>query len=611
MIGIFANIGESFYNIGSNLVTGFLDGIQDMWHTVTGWLGEKVSGLMSMITGPKMLDENSPSKWGYRVGEYLDIGLANGIEAGADTMENAAGKAVGGVQTAISTVRDWAGEIGRYISRDLANGIEQEKSKAQQAAEKVASNIYSGLSTWADRLTKYEALSLQDQLELWQGILARFRHGTDQWWSAYDKVFSLKQQVEQEHLKETEAFYDEWFSNIEKAYKREHTSTAEQLADWERILWTLEEGSERWTKVEETVFSLREKLLQENYNATADWITKTTKYMKLSAAEQITLWQDAAKEYAASSEYYGQIQETLFDLRVTAYQDFAAKVEDIAGNIADIQQKAAEDSEAALAKRADEIAHTYKLFEEVTAPEKINGRDLLNNLSSQIRSIRSFYADLDTLAARGMSADVVEEIRAMGVGAAGELKGLLSLTDRQLQQYADLYGEKQELANSIALRELDVLDESTQEKIQEQLDSLRELYEETAPLLGEAFADGIAEGIDAGLPAVMEAAIESARAAATEARRILQWDPAALSTPDAAPADTAASLETLARAAADSTRYAPANTNTNNTAAPEVIQIHTTVEPEPVKIDGSTLVRIIFPDLVEELRRNGYKLEPA
>ena len=66
-------------NIGSRLVEGLRNGIARAWSSLTSW----VSGLMSGLTGlvNRIFGIRSPSRVWAEIGEYLDLGLAQGIES--------------------------------------------------------------------------------------------------------------------------------------------------------------------------------------------------------------------------------------------------------------------------------------------------------------------------------------------------------------------------------------------------------------------------------------------------------------------------------------------------------------------------------------------------
>lgn len=166
-----------------------------------------------------------------------------------------------------------------------------------------------------------------------------------------------------------------------------------------------------------------------------------------------------------------------------------------------------------LSQRSEQIADSYKLFDEVPEYQKRAGTELIANLEDQIASIETFYSSVAALEERGVNAALVEDIRAMGVKASGELQGLLELTDEQLGRYSELYGEKQELANKLAADELKALREETDQAILDQISGVAELYDANAPALGLDFADKLASGMLEGMPAVEEMGRNLANAA--------------------------------------------------------------------------------------------------
>ena len=94
-----------------------------------------------------------------------------------------------------------------------------------------------------------------------------------------------------------------------------------------------------------------------------------------------------------------------------------------------------------------------------------------------------------------------------------ELDALLAMTDEQLSEYADLFGQKQELANRAALEELAGMKAETDAAVRENMQSILDLYHDTAPTLGEEFTKGLSQGILDGIPDVVRAAVEASRAA--------------------------------------------------------------------------------------------------
>ena len=539
--GAFSGLKDRLQTIGGNIIGGLRQGISSAWEGAKGlgnWFRDKIDSLKTAAM--EQLDEHSPSKVFAEIGQYVSLGLRDGIN-------NASGQTIVAVQDiaeslkeTIAPVSNWAVRVGEEVSIGLASGIEEELSEtakaAKDAADKISSNIYSGLSKWADRTAKFERLSLSDQLSMWTEIQKQFSVNSERWWNIEEKLFDLRESV----IKES---YDNMANAIARSVKRENLSLSEQLAAWEGVMSRFSVGSEQWAAAEEKAY----------------------------------------------------------DLRVQLQEEFVNKFKSAAETISGLQ----EDYQKQVSERAKAIAGSYKLFDAVPEKEQVNASELTKNLQGQIKSIRSFYDNLSELSARGVGDSLVEEIRGMGVGASGELAALLSMSDRQLSRYADLYEEKQSLANSVALRELDSLGEETASRIQEQMDKLKVLYDENAPLVGTTFAEGVAEGIRGGMFDIMSAAVEATQGAVDSAKEILSVQPETLKTIS----QISSGQYDLRRQVGKDRYYSLAKTQERTNEGTQLsqslrgqnkMQINV-----PLYIDGQRFARASYNSTAEEARRRG------
>lgn len=264
---------------------------------------------------------------------------------------------------------------------------------------------------------------------------------------------------------------------------------------------------------EDAAVKAAKQLAEKTYQKSQEWLRRQTKFNRLSLAEQLEVWQEIQSGYIKESKQWIQAEEEIFDLREKIQSNFADDVEKLWKNITDAQDKYAD----ALEDRIGDIAGAYKLFGDVQDREAVSGQELTDNLTRQVNVLNDFYGGLDALAARGVSGALVEEIRDMGPKAVDNLDALLAMTDDELSEYAELYGQKQAFANAQAIRELQGLKAETNAQVRENMQSILDLYDETAPTLGEAFTDGLAQGILDGVPDVVSAAVEASRAALTAA----------------------------------------------------------------------------------------------
>lgn len=263
-------------------------------------------------------------------------------------------------------------------------------------------------------------------------------------------------------------------------------------------------------------------------SATSKAFARQIKYQNLSIAEQIEGWVEIQKMFVAGSDEYLDAEEKIFDLKqkqrdddLKAYKEYANKyldtMEKIVDGISDARKKYAD----ALASRTEEIAGSYGLFDEAKPVGQTSGTQLTRNLAGQVRNIERFYTELDNLAQRGVAEGLIEEIRGQGPDALDELLGLLSLSDKQLAEYNDLYERKQTFAAEQAKRELTGLYDETNIVVQDGLRAAWQLVSDGAPDIGLGFAEQLSEGILSGSDKIADAAIESVTGALDAAKEAL------------------------------------------------------------------------------------------
>ncbi|MBR4210956.1 MAG: hypothetical protein IKR84_01025, partial [Oscillibacter sp.] len=464
-----AAIPETMRNIGEN-AKNFFKNID--WHnlgtSVLNLIKNGITALKDAVPNAlRGIAETAKNKFlnfdwkglGKNIVDGIVSGVTNFAGSAVDAVRNLGSDMLHGAMRRLgieSPSKEFAW-VGQMIVEGFAKGVSDNESKAVSEAAKLAQSVYSAVNTEIERQTKRQALSLSEQLEMWREVQRHFEEGSDEWWNARDKVSELETKLASEQAQAIRDTYNGLVQSVEHFTKRYGWSTRTQLSQYEEIRDRFERNSEEWLAVDEKVFDTRQALLKEQ--------------------------QSAWKSYAA---------------------DLKSVTENVSALESGYQKE--------VSKRAGEIANSYKLFAEVPAAEEISGGDLLKNLRAQVDSIGAFYDNLERLSERGVGAALVDEIRSMGVGAADELNALLSLSDKKLAQYAELYGEKQELANNIAVRELSGLREETDAKIRESLEGIESLYDEYAPVIGMSLPQGLAEGIRSGMQEALDAADELANA---------------------------------------------------------------------------------------------------
>lgn len=119
--GVFSGAFSAFLEIGRNIVNGIKQGFSNAWGAFASWVKSKFDGLVGSVKG--LLGIHSPSRvFRDKIGKMLMLGLAEGIQNGIGTVENA----LQDTQTAVLKIAD---ELNRRLvekESELSDAIKAE-----------------------------------------------------------------------------------------------------------------------------------------------------------------------------------------------------------------------------------------------------------------------------------------------------------------------------------------------------------------------------------------------------------------------------------------------------------------------------------------------------
>lgn len=518
----------SFSSIGTNAATNVTDG----WSGSEGSFGSAVAGTMDKSLG---LAEGAAATFNVPGAEAVE-NLASGVQSGIGAVDGAVNSAMSSAQSAGEAAATMFGSVGTSMVTQTTSSIAAAAPAVSSAARGVITTAYTVANSATSMFTSVGqniARGIAAGISAGSGAIAAAARSAVQAAVAAAKaaaaisspsklfrdevgyfmglgVAAGLEDAEDETTKaavklarDTYSKAKEW---IRRTAKMDRWSLQDELNAWIDVQAGFNEGSQQWLDAEETVFDIREKMADEFYKNEEERINKDIKRNKKSLTEQLQMWTDFQNKYEKDSEEWVKIDDKIFDLRLDIAENFEKETEKIWKNIADAQKKYDDKLEDGIEK----IAGAYSLFDDVQDREAVSADELTTNLLRQVNVLGSFYSELDQLAARGVSTEMVDEIREMGPKAVDQLEALLSMSDEQLSEYAMLFGEKQRIASETALKELSGFKEETENTIKENVDSLLEIYNENGPTLGEALTTGITDGIKRGMSSVVDAAIDMA-----------------------------------------------------------------------------------------------------
>lgn len=364
-----------------------------------------------------------------RVMEWLSGVVTKIIEFGSDAKSKALEAAAGIVQTIIDTIAGLPAkmlEIGGNIVDGLIGGIKDKAKGVQSAISEFVKGFKKGF-------TSKDALDVNSPSK-WaysiggfvvDGLVNAVMDGTGKARVAADKFSG----VLKASLGMAASDLAEKNSGIKK----------EQSKFWDELVKITAEGTKEMTDAEEKALREQEAASKEIYDKSTKWIEKKKFYGQLCAADEIKAWQITVEKEGLLASEREQIERNLYTAKKT---------------LADEQRNLEEEYQKNLESRTNALSSFAGLFDRVEKKTDITGSTLLGNLKSQVDAFKIWQEDIQKLSERGITDNLLSELREMGPKAASEINALTTLTDDELNEYVSLFKEKGKIAADQAQSEI-------------------------------------------------------------------------------------------------------------------------------------------------------------
>ena len=113
-VTIFKNYYKDFYSVGSYLVDGFCNGISE--NTWKAEANAKAMAAAAAKAAKKELDEHSPSKVGYRIGNFFGVAFVNAISDHVQNAYNASANMANAAKTGLSNA---ISKVKNFVDNDI------------------------------------------------------------------------------------------------------------------------------------------------------------------------------------------------------------------------------------------------------------------------------------------------------------------------------------------------------------------------------------------------------------------------------------------------------------------------------------------------------------
>jgi tape measure domain-containing protein len=350
---------------------------------------------------------------------------------------------------------------------------------------------YSTSKNWIETEKDYNRLDTKGELEAWERVQARYEDGSEERIEIDKKIYDLKHELIDGNI---DALEDEIEAN-------------------KRLIATLDEGSVAWSNAVKEGEYLKKLLDDANYQNSMDWIQDQEDRGEYSLADKLA-WntrmlnkygkrnKETRKKYekeiyATQKEIYNAYKDFLDDCQ-NVKDDYVEKEKELNEKLEQDIKELEDNYSDTLNSRIQSLYNAYGLFDKVEQKGKTGVSELTKNLQDQVAEFEDWDYTLQQLSKRGLNQALIEELQEMGPSAIANIRGLNSMTDAQLSQYANLWAEKHKEATDRATDELTDLRKETNSQIKDlkttynsDLDELKKDTDEKLGELKDAFLKNI------------------------------------------------------------------------------------------------------------------------
>lgn len=475
----FSSLPERASEWGANIVQGLIDGLASLpgraWDTAVGVGQEILNGLDSIFSF------GSPSEVTTQYGEWVSLGMANGILNKQQDVVNAATsvgaaanqalqkEVMAGLQSAMNNLQSAAGKIweatgnkGSLVDTVVLPFLGAAFDTAKTAASKAASESpFKFNTTGGGGGAKKAVDEVKEMVDKINEELSRVAEPLKN----RSQVAQLTYEMNAAGLKRV--------GNAAAEYRQHVAALTQQMKLQEGVIAATQTAYDKMVQVKgadsKEATDLAVKLAQEKktYIDLRESILDATKaYQEQAEAARKAITEERESLQGLKADLEAVKEKYQNDL-ANALTEYNQKVNDVYTNLKDQEQSLRDEFEKTLQSRADAIANFVGLFDAVQAKDGITGSGLLANLKAQLDQMKNWANNLNALAARGIDQGLLAQLRAMGPSAAAEIAALSSLSDAELAEYVKVWQEKSALAKTQAAAELESQRLETLTKLQQ------------------------------------------------------------------------------------------------------------------------------------------------
>lgn len=417
LTAVMTNITENlplFLSKGSeiliNVVTGILQAMPKIIESAGNILSSFVSFLMANL--PVIL----------KAGGELLLSLVDGIIENLPAVVQSATKAtISFIETVIQNYPQYL-QAGTKILMELVSGIIQRIPQIINTARMIISEL---AMTFISKLPDIVNLGKDIARGIWEGIKSM---GT---WLAG----------------KASDFVDGFLGEVKGFLGIHSPSKVFQNEVGKNIVLGIAKGI---TENEKTVIKTTGELSEHILSEASKWVDDKKFYNQLSLDNELDFWKDLKSMEGLQGEELKEIDKRIYSAKQAIMQEESQTTQ----KVLDDQKRALDEYQGKIDSRVQSLLGFAGIFDKIESDQEVSGKELLSNLKGQVNAFKDWQLNMDKLASRGVSGELLSQLQSMGPKAAGEIQALTELSGQELQKYVNLFAEKGKLAAEQAEKEM-------------------------------------------------------------------------------------------------------------------------------------------------------------
>lgn len=405
LYGYYKDISK--YEIASNLIMkgetekalGYLNNVANGFKTAEQVTGKSIDKTTGKIQGA--------TKEQKKVLEQQVIDTEVNARLMADAYESGVeGVSIEMVNTAkeqAKTAKKEFYKVGGDITKGIGEGAEKEKWTLTGAMERLVTSAVNAAKKKAG--IKSPSKLMKDEVGRWLGL------------GVAKGIEETQSEAEKQIEKTTSTILSSASKNLSNFKIYNEVSLEDEAYYWDKVRKQIKEGTQARIDADAKYFEAKKKI--------ADETLKIDQSIEDTQKKRI----EREKKYASD---VAKVEEKLAKDIQSLWDSYGNKLQ----------------------SRTDAIAKSMNLFDAVGVKVQENPQTLTNALEGQVAILEDYTKNINKLKSRGLDAEFIDDLEAMGINEAGNIRTLANMTDEQLKNYTYLWKKKRSLAAKQAEGEL-------------------------------------------------------------------------------------------------------------------------------------------------------------